>query len=128
MKSYLCKGDFNINHSQLKFNVIIFSFTDENNIHFIFSPQLDITTFGTTELEAKEAFEIHVEEFFKYTIENNTLNEVLSDLGWGLSKEKLEAPPIGRFMKKESQLATLFEKYPVASQPRSFDISSLATA
>ena len=128
IKSYLCKGDFNINHAHLKFNVIIFSFTDENNLHFILSPQLDISVYGKTELEAKESFEIHAEEFFKYTIKNNTLNEVLSDLGWDLSKEKPKVPPIARFMRKESQLVTLFEKYPVVSQPRSFDISSLATA
>ena len=128
MKSYLCKGDFNTNHTHLKFNVIIFSFTDENNLHFIFSPQLDISAYGTTESEAKEAFEIHLEEFFKYTFENNTLEDVLSDLGWGLNKQKIEAPPIARFMKKESQLSDLFDKYPVISYPRSFNISSLATA
>ena len=128
MKSYLCKGDFNINHAHLKFNVIIFSFTDESNFHCIFSPQLDISAYGTTEDEAKESFEIHVEEFFKYTFENNTLNEVLSDLGWGLSEQKIEVTPIARFMKKESQLADLFDKYPVISHPRSFNISSLATA
>ena len=51
------------------------------NRHFIFSPQLDISAQGATKLEAKESFEIHAEEFFKYTIKNNTLNEVLSDLG-----------------------------------------------
>ena len=128
MKSYFCDGNFNSKNAHLKFNIIVFSFVDEKNIHFIYSPQLDITTYGNTEDEAKEAFEIHTKEFFKYTIENNTLTEVLSDLGWSFNGEKIEAPSITHFMEKDSLLPTVLESYPVSSHPRSFDIQTRAFA
>ena len=126
MNPQLCKGDFNSNHSRLKFKIILFSFKDDNGLYYFYAPQLDITSYGKTEKKAKEAFEIQLDEFFKYTLENNTLNSVLEELGWEISPKKVSAPQINRFMNQDSMLFDILDKYAVTSQPQDLQVPDFA--
>lgn len=125
MNPHLCEGDFKNNHGRLKFKIILFSFKDEDGLFYFYSPQLDITTYGETEKQAKDAFKIHLDEFFKYTLENKTLNSVLEGLGWEINQKTIAAPHINRFMQQGSTLADIFGKYSVNSRPEDFQLPAL---
>ncbi|HHH52667.1 MAG TPA: hypothetical protein ENK91_03335 [Bacteroidetes bacterium] len=92
-------------------------FKDENGIHFIHSPNLDITGYGLTKKEAKQSFEIALEEFFDYAIKNKTLIKVLNDLGWETKEfENISVNHnIFSIIKNTEFVSEIFEKYPVNS-------------
>ena len=126
MKTYRCDGGFNSKYGGLKFSIILFSFKDETGLQIIFSPQLDITTYGSTEKEAQKAFDVHLEEFFNYTTSNNTLDEVLRDLGWTVEKNNVKAPDFSDFVGKNDVLSDIMKKYPVLSVPRDIQVPAPA--
>jgi predicted RNase H-like HicB family nuclease len=51
-----------------------------------YCPALELSSFGITEDEAKEGFEGALETFLRDTFEKGTLERVLLDLGWSLTK------------------------------------------
>lgn len=64
-----------------EFEISLIQF-QENNIFFLFAPALDITGYGKDEMEARQSFGITLDEFLKYTKENNTIEKSLFELGW----------------------------------------------
>ena len=58
------------------------SFIKEDGKVVAYTPALDISTAGKDEEEAKARFGELVAIFFKDLIENGTVNEVLTELGW----------------------------------------------
>lgn len=61
---------------------------EEDSIHFIYAPSLDITGYGNSESEAKQSFEHMVEEFVNYTHNKNTFWAELERLGWTTNRKK----------------------------------------
>jgi len=51
-----------------------------------YCPALELSSFGSTEDEAKEGFEGALYTFLEDTHEKGTLEKVLLDLGWSLKK------------------------------------------
>ena len=47
MGQYILKGKYQNKSSIVKVQLLLFHFTDENNVHFIYSPHLDLTGYGT---------------------------------------------------------------------------------
>lgn len=78
----MCYNIF-MNHiaHQLELNLPV-SFIQEGGKVVAYTPALDISTVGKDEAEAKQRFDEIVAIFFKDLIENNTVDAVLSDLGW----------------------------------------------
>jgi len=66
---------------QLELNLPV-SFIQEGGKTIAYTPALDISTVGKDEVEAKQRFSELVAIFFKDLIENETVDAVLSDLGW----------------------------------------------
>jgi len=68
-----------------------------------FCPALALSSFGSTEDEAKEGFEGVLATFLKDTHEKGTLERVLLDLGWSLKKIPTVKyqPPIKRVRTKQ---------------------------
>ncbi|MGB4076633.1 MAG: hypothetical protein WBK28_02940 [Minisyncoccia bacterium] len=58
------------------------AFIQEGEQVVAYTPALDISTSGKDEAEAKVRFNELVNIFFADLIENGTVDEVLSDLGW----------------------------------------------
>ncbi len=56
--------------------------TKQNRRFVAYTPALDISTSGKTEKEVKERFEELVNIFFEEIIKANTVNDILSELGW----------------------------------------------
>ncbi len=68
---------------------------EEDNVTIIYSPALDLSGYGYNRIEAEESFSEALREFFRYTTNKKTLNEVLKNLGWeiGGSKKKPKFNP-----------------------------------
>lgn len=85
-------GEVYTDRMSIKVQLPIISF-EENGCKIIYCPALDLSGYGMTEDEAKESFQISLEEFFRYTIRKKTLEKVLTKLGWTLKSKKKMTPP-----------------------------------
>ena len=118
MGQYIFKGKYQNKSASVKVQLLLFHFTDENNVHFIYSPHLDLTGYGTDQEEAKKSFKIVFEDFVDYTLTKKTLGKVLTSLGWELKgsakrPKKLLAPSITSVIKDNEYVSEIFDKYPV---------------
>jgi len=82
MPKFIFEGKYKNKAADVIVRLLLIQFQDENKIHFIYSPHLDLTGYGNTLQEAKKSFEIVLEDFVDYTITKKTLGKVLKDLGW----------------------------------------------
>ena len=80
MGQYIFQGNFKNAAGNVRVKLILLHFQDENNIHFIYSPHLDLTGYGNDLGEAKASFNIAFEDFIDYTLKKKTLPKILSDL------------------------------------------------
>jgi len=67
---------------------------------------------GNTKLKAEESFNIVLEEYIRYTTENNTLIADLENHGWKITKkgEKITQPKISELFKRNNYLETIFNR------------------
>jgi hypothetical protein len=61
---------------------------NEEDVVIVYSPALDLSGYGYTKEEAKNSFTESLHEFFRYTHNKNTLDQVLKDLGWSIKGTK----------------------------------------
>ncbi len=112
---YSFEGDYSGNKKVVRANLLLIHFTDENGIHIIYSPHLDLSGYGKTEKEAKESFELVFKEFLDYTIKKKTLGKLLQKLGWKI-KGSLKHPrkmivPELKSVLDNNYVSEIFDKY-----------------
>lgn len=93
----------------IKGNLSIIQFKEGKNI-ILFSPALEITGYGATELDAKKSFEITLQEFFRYTLKKNTLKKELERLGWSIKGKKLIQPEFSDLLIRNKDLHSIIDK------------------
>lgn len=118
MSQYIFEGKFKNRDGIIKVKLLLIHFQDEQNIHFIYSPHLDLTGYGNDFSDARKSFEIVFEDFIDYTLKKQTLGKVLANLGWeikGSAKKprKLLAPSITSVISDNQYVSEIFDKYPV---------------
>jgi len=91
MPQYIFKKGIKKNSNLINVRLLLIHFKDENDVHFIYSPHLDLTGYGKNLTEAKKSFEIVFDDFIDYTLKKKTLGQVLTKLGWEL-KGSLKKP------------------------------------
>lgn len=110
---------FEIKNKGIKARILLFHFTDKQGVHFIYSPHLDLTGYGYSQQEAKQSFEVVLEDFIDYTIKKGTLGIVLKKMGWKQQKGSLKkplksfAPSITSVIANKKYVADIFDKYPL---------------
>ncbi len=77
----------------LEFNLPV-SFLREGNKYIAYTPALDLSTSGRSYPQVKKRFEELVNIFFEDIIEQGTVDEVLSGLGWQKSQAKWSPPVV----------------------------------
>ena len=108
-----------IKQGEVKVRILLFHFTDEQGIHFVYSPHLDLTGYGHSLTEAKASFEVVFEDFLDYTIKKATLGSLLQKMGWKKQKGTLKkpvkslAPSITTVIAGNKYISDLFDKYPL---------------
>ncbi len=118
MSKYIFEGGFSNKESVVKVKLLLVHFRDEDDVHFIYSPHLDLTGYGKNVDDAKRSFEIVLEDFIDYTLKKKTLGKVLKELGWELKgslkkPKKVLAPSITTVISNNEYVAEIFDKYPV---------------
>ena len=58
----------------------------DDEAYYWYCPALDLTWYGDNEKQAQESFKIVLEEYIRYTTENQTLIADLKSLGWKISQ------------------------------------------
>ena len=118
MPPYIFEGKYRDKSAAVKVRLLLVHFQDENKIHFIYSPHLDLTGYGNDLSEAKSSFEIVFGDFVDYTMKKKTIAKVLTGLGWELkgsekSPKKILAPSITSVINDNKYVSEIFDKYPV---------------
>jgi len=131
MSKYIFEGGYKNSLGDVKVKLILFHFKDENGIHFVYSPHLDLTGYGKNITEAKKSFEIMFEDFVDYTLKKKTLGKVLSDLGWNIKgnikkPKKVLAPSITSVIGKNEYVSELFDKYNVNTYHKEVGLPAFA--
>ena len=93
---------------------------EEENVTIIYSPALDLSGYGYSQEEAKSSFSEALKEFFRYTNNKNSLNQVLESLGWlikGSKKKPRFNPP------KDSELVVNNPVYNDIVNNKSYKVS-----
>ena len=68
--------------------------TKQNKRFVAYTPALDISTSGKTEKEVKNRFEEMVNLFLEELIQANTVDDVLSELGWKKIQKNWTPPEV----------------------------------
>lgn len=80
-------------NQKIEVNIPLIIF-QEDNVHIVYCPALELSGYGYSESEAKASFETALSEFLLYVTRKNTLATVLTGLGWRIkSKNKPMIPP-----------------------------------
>ena len=117
-----------IKTSEVKVRILLFHFTDEHGVHFIYSPHLDITGYGYTLKDAKKSFEVVFADFLDYTLKKATLGSLLKKLGWKQQKDSVKiplrslAPGITTVIANNKHIAEIFDKYPLHTYYQEVDL------
>ncbi len=121
------RGNFkNTGGKRVKFNLPVISFT-EDNVHFLYTPALDLAGYGKTEEEALHSFEETIGQFLDYGINKKTLKKELKKLGWLVVKKKIsKAPSLVDMINNNAYLAEIFEEKQYKKFDASIDIPALA--
>lgn len=86
----------------------------EEGTHIIFSPALDLSGYGNNEIEAKESFQIVLQEFISYGLNKKTLLQDLENHGWKVkgskNKPQIQSPDLADMLKSNSELEDIFQK------------------
>ena len=97
---------------------------EENSIHYVYSPSLDVTGYGSTEVEAKKSFEITLDEFVKYTHNKNTIFEELEHLGWSVNKKKrrIHAPDLEELLSDNESFRNIYEQGNAKTETKNIEL------
>jgi hypothetical protein len=118
MSGYIFEGKYKNKETQIRVKLLLIHFIDENEVHFIYSPHLDLTGYGYNFNEARNSFEIVFHDFIEHTIEKKSLDKVLSGLGWSIKQnqhnfKKIMAPSITSVIGKNKHVSDIFDNYAV---------------
>jgi len=85
----------------------------EDGAYIIYSPALDLSGYGNTEEEAKESFQVVLEEFITYCMNKKTFYEELKRLGWhikgGKTDPEIKSPDWTDLLKNNPELEDILE-------------------
>jgi predicted RNase H-like HicB family nuclease len=100
---------------------------EEDGLFFVYSPALDLTGYGKTHEEARDSYNVAMEEFIKYTTNKKTIAEVLANLGWNVSKKKrISAPSLSELLQSRVYLEEIFTEKQFRKTDEEVNIPSFA--
>lgn len=85
---------------------------EEDGIHYILSPVLDLTGYGYSVEEAKASFETILEEYIRYTHNKKTFFDDLEAHGWAVNRKKIRlvAPQLSELLEDNEELKEILAK------------------
>ena len=112
MSSLKFSGNLGDDKTAIKTELSLIYFVEEGT-HIIFSPALDLSGYGNDEQEAKDSFEIVLQEFISYGMNKKTLMQDLKEHGWKIkgnkNRPKIQSPDLSEMLKSNSELEDIFQ-------------------
>ena len=95
------------NKIEARLDVFIY---ENDGFKIAYAPALDLMGYGKTVQEAKDSFEVVVEDFFETTIKRNTLSTYLESHGWNKEPAKVEyvSPVALQLLERNKQFQDIF--------------------
>ena len=87
MSTLQFKGDIGLSDGMFRVGLSLIEFK-EDDVTIIYSPALNLSGYGYNPDEAMNSFHIAIHEFFRYTHNKKTFNEVMKELGWSIKGGK----------------------------------------
>ena len=104
------KAELSNEKTTIKTELTLIAFEDEN-VHFVYCPALDITGYGYNNNEAKESFAQTLKMYLEYTTDKNTLIKDLESHGWTVkNKRKLKAPDFDFLLHRNKEFKRIVSK------------------
>ena len=94
-------------------NLPLIIFQEEGVIVY-YCPALDVSGYGVSEDEARKSFEVTLDEYFKYTLNKNTLGDDLKRLGWAVKKKitnRVTPPPLSQLLETNKDFNRIFNTH-----------------
>lgn len=82
----------------------------EDDAFIAYSPALDLSGYGKTEVEARDSFNIVLKEYFDYATREGTLYQDLKDHGWNFKSHGVETPRISVLIMNNGELSNILDK------------------
>ena len=103
----------NINVQEVKLQLLYFKEEVEGDLtHYFYSPALDLYGYGDTKKDAEASFQVHLEEFIRYTTHEGTFLSELKRLGWQDKGKKQVSPPSIADKFNSQSVQSLLKKQP----------------
>lgn len=86
---------------------------EDSGCQIVYCPALDLSGYGNTNEDAENSFRTTLEEFFRYTINKNTLKKELLRLGWVVKdnpRKKMTPPDMSVLLSNNRQFRSIFNK------------------
>ena len=100
----------------------------EDDIHYVYSPALDLVGYGKMAAAARESWEVVLQEYFKYAINKNTLEADLTSRGWKQSKKNYQPPTFDWLLKNNNELSDVFNNHDFQKISRPISVPLVACA
>lgn len=112
-KNVIFSGSWKSENKGVKVRVPLIIFKEDDNDIF-YCPALEISGYGKDETEARQSFEVSLDQFIQYTIHKNTLHSELMKLGWTLhGKHKPAYPPsMQHLLENNENFNRIFNEHP----------------
>lgn len=112
----------------IKVNLFMLLFT-EDETHIAYCPALSLSGYGKTEAQAKESFEVVLDEYLRYTTNKNTLADDLVKYGWTIKKSlrKTATPPdFSDLLMRDAEVRNVFDNYAFKKEYKQVEIPAFA--
>lgn len=106
-------GQWVSGHKKIECNLPLIIFQDDNN-YITYCPALDLSGYGASEEDANHSFEQTLTEYFRYTINKNTLAEDLRKLGWTIRKGLIKPftpPTMANLLDNNEDFNRIFNRF-----------------
>jgi len=121
-------GKYVTGRKKIECNLPVILFQEENNF-ITYCPALDLSGYGATEAESNKSFEIVLGEYFRYTVNKNSLAEDLKKMGWIIRKnlKRNPIPPsMSKLLETNEDFTRIFNNHEFKKTNRTIDIPALA--
>ena len=104
-------GNFNNTKATIKMQLPVVAYVDDDSIHYIYCPALDLAGYGYSDREAETSFEQTLKIYLDYTVNKQTLIADLKAHGWNLKNRKnLVSPPFSDLIKHNKDFESIVDQ------------------
>jgi hypothetical protein len=121
------KGSDQHGKTHIHFNLDIIIFKEGESI-IVYCPPMDLSGYGNTEKEAQTSFRTVLSEYFRYTLNKNTIKADLQRLGWKIksSHKPIEPPTLARVLRDNENFSRIFNSYDFRKTVASVELPAIA--